>query len=93
MEENLEPSEVELSPAPKKAKAVEVVAIRAGFINNHRKKEGDVFMVPSMSKVGTWMRCTDPALEKEHQVMMKELPKKQLKEFLAKQAKAEAADD
>ena len=56
---------------PVEVKGIKVVALRAGFYKNARKIEGDVFMVSEMSKVGSWMRCEDPKMEAEHQVMMK----------------------
>lgn len=58
------------APAPKK-KGIEVVALRAGFYKQSRKVEGDKFEVPDMSRVGSWMQCLDPVLEKQHQASMK----------------------
>lgn len=55
---------------------IEVVAARPGFYNHSRRVEGDVFTVPSMEKVGNWMKCTDPVLEKQHQEMMKKAKRK-----------------
>lgn len=55
---------------PLSKNGIEVMALRAGFFKNARKNEGDKFTVPSMSKVGTWMKCVDPILEKEHQALM-----------------------
>ena len=69
-------SEAEAAKPIQKPKGkIEVRALRAGFIYNHRKFEGDVFQVDSMEKVGTWMECTDPKMEKLHQEMMKEKKK------------------
>lgn len=51
---------------------IEVIAIRAGFFQNSRKNEGDRFIVPSMDKVGSWMKCTDSGAEKLHQEDMKQ---------------------
>ena len=50
---------------------IEVVAIRPGFFKNRRMVAGDVFNVAAMEKVGDWMKCTNPELEKEHQAMMR----------------------
>jgi hypothetical protein len=55
--------------------AIEVVALRNGFWKNSRKVEGDAFSVPSMEKVGEWMRCVDPKAEQLHQKMMRERKK------------------
>lgn len=57
------------------SKQIEVEALRDGFIRNERKVKGDVFTVADMSRVGTWMKCTDPVLEKQHQKMMIERKK------------------
>jgi hypothetical protein len=72
----------EMPPLPSKAseeseavppkKGIEVIALRPGFFQQQRKVEGDKFTVVDMSKVGTWMKCVDPVLEKQHQSKMKE---------------------
>lgn len=54
-------------PKQPKSGAIEVVAIAHGFYKNMRKVPGEVFMVPSMEKLGAWMKCTDKELEKKHQ--------------------------
>ena len=51
----------------KKSKAVEVMAIRPGFFKGERKSEGDIFSIPEMSKLGSWMKIMDPKLEEERQ--------------------------
>jgi hypothetical protein len=51
---------------------VRVKALRDGFYKQRRFKEGDEFTVPSLSKVGSWMKCLDPVLEKESQQLQKE---------------------
>lgn len=51
---------------------IEVIAIGLGFYAPDRKQVGDRFFVPSMEKVGSWMKCVDPALEALHLRMMKE---------------------
>lgn len=57
------------TPPPPKAmpKPIEVMAIRPGFYAPHRKNPGDIFTVPSFKKLGSWMKCTDPKIEREHQ--------------------------
>lgn len=77
-------------PTPPKAgrKPIEVVALRAGFVAQCRKVEGDVFTVPTMQHLGTWMKCTDANLEREHQLMMK-----QAKLAMQKKAKENSAVD
>lgn len=62
---------------------VEVVALRAGFYQRERKVEGDKFMVASMQKLGDWMKCVDPKLEKLHQAAIKEKKAKLRAEQLA----------
>lgn len=54
------------------SKGIEVRALRPGFYQNSRKVEGDIFTVPSLDRVGTWMECTDRTLEKKHQELMKQ---------------------
>lgn len=51
---------------------VEVIATRDGFYRQRRMVEGVRFTVPSMAKVGSWMKCVDPVLEKEHQKILAE---------------------
>lgn len=63
-------SDVKVQPAPKKG--IEVVAERKGFYNQHRKREGDKFFVPSIDKCGEWMRCTDPHMEKQRKKFLKD---------------------
>lgn len=71
--EMLEDVQGEELPAPKKSlKEIEVVALRLGFYKQERKMEGDAFTVPSLDKVGTWMKCVDPQLEKQHLALQKQ---------------------
>lgn len=51
-------------PAPKKG--IEVEALRKGFYNQHRLKEGEKFTVKTFEELGEWMKCTDPDLQKKH---------------------------
>ena len=44
---------------------IEVVAIRKGFYNRNRYKEGDKFFIRSEEQFGEWMKCVDPILEKK----------------------------
>lgn len=46
-------------------KAIEVVALRKGFYNQRRIKEGKVFKVKNFDHLGTWTKCTDPVIEKQ----------------------------
>ncbi len=61
-------------------KPIDVIALRDGFFKQIRRKENDKFQVPSMDKVGKWMKCLDPALEKKHQEMMKAKSRKKVSE-------------
>jgi len=56
--------------SPKKGKGIEVEAVRPGYFQCSRKVVGDRFVVSDESKLGSWMKCMDPAMEKEHQKMM-----------------------
>ena len=58
-----------------KQKGIEVVALRSGFYKGSRRVEGDKFTVPSLDKVGTWMKCIDEKLEVEHQKLIKDKKK------------------
>lgn len=49
---------------------IKVIATRAGFFNQHRKAEGDKFSVPTMEKLGDWMKCVDPVLEKKRKELI-----------------------
>lgn len=53
-------------------KPIEVEAIAKGMWQQRRMMPGDRFFVPRMDKVGNWMKCVDPDLEKEHQALMKQ---------------------
>ncbi len=59
------------SPSTKTVKEIKVVAVRAGFFAPHRKNEGDEFTVPSFKQLGSWMKCLDPKIEREHQAALK----------------------
>ena len=63
-------STVAVKPIPKVG--IKFVALRNGFWQNSRKSQGDEFYVPEMKKVGEWMQCVDPGLEKQHQLMIRE---------------------
>lgn len=68
-------SEVSIPKAEVKQKGIEVVALRSGFYKGSRRVEGDKFTVPSLDKVGTWMKCLDEKLEVEHQKLIKDKKK------------------
>lgn len=57
--------------APKKVysgpKDIQVVAIAKGFYDQHRKNEGDEFVVPTMKQLGSWMKCKDPKIQRMHE--------------------------
>lgn len=60
-------------PAPKAPEVtfdvnqvVEVVAVRDGVFGGHRRPVDSRFSVP-FSKLGSWMKCTSPAMEKVRQ--------------------------
>ncbi len=73
---------------PSRSKPIEVVAIANGFCDQHRKKEGDKFTVPSMKHLGSWMKCIDPKLQREHEAAML-AKKKKARDLADKQAKVE----
>ncbi len=57
--------------SPKIPRQIEVIALRKGFFGNHRREEGDKFVISKMSQLGDWMECVDPTLEKQHQAIIK----------------------
>lgn len=59
------------NPSTKTLKDIKVVALRAGFFAPHRKNENDEFTVPSFKQLGSWMKCLDPKIEREHQAALK----------------------
>lgn len=65
-----------LPPPVASRKHIEVVAVGVGFWDNHRKNEGDRFTVPKLEDAGSWMKCIDPKIEREHQARMKDKKKK-----------------
>lgn len=75
-----EGSESEKKPAvaPSKMRTIEVVALAKGVWLCHRKDVGDKFTISikSLDQIGTWMKCTDPQLQKEHERTMDEKKKK-----------------
>ncbi len=68
-----EKSEVAPAQAPK---AIEVIALRAGFFQRSRKAEGDKFSVSNFDQLGSWMKCVDPVLQKKHVANLKSLKDK-----------------
>jgi hypothetical protein len=56
-------SNVTVSKFPKNG--IEVVALRKGFYNQNRIEEGQVFLIKDKEQFGTWMKCTDPDMERE----------------------------
>lgn len=56
-------SDVAMPLVPKSG--IKVVATRKGFYNQLRVKEGDEFIIKDFSKIGEWMKCVDPALERK----------------------------
>lgn len=63
---------------------IEVVALRKGFYNNNRIIPGQRFRVSAMDKLGLWMECVDPTLEKERKKMLAG-KKEARRKFLMKQ--------
>ena len=57
-------NKVDIPLVPEK-KGIEVVATRAGFYNQHRKEKDDKFIVSKFKKLGEWMKCVDPVIEKK----------------------------
>jgi hypothetical protein len=53
------------------AGGVQVQAMQKGVFKNSRKAVGEIFMVPSMKHVGSWMKCVDPKVEAQHQELLK----------------------
>lgn len=51
---------------------INVVAMRDGFYNRSRIREGEEFIVRSPADLGDWMKCLDPDIEKERVEWMKE---------------------
>lgn len=45
---------------------IKVVALRKGFYNQHRLKDGEEFTVKKFDELGEWMKCLDPDLQKKH---------------------------
>lgn len=69
-------------PQPIGQKHIEVVAVGVGFYDNHRKAVNDRFTVPKIEQLGSWMKCVDPKLQREH-----------LARLEAKRQKANTAED
>jgi len=61
--QELKHNELKLPKAPKEG--FEVIATEAGFYNQERKVENDVFSIAKFEEVGSWMRFTDPDLDKK----------------------------
>lgn len=53
------------------AKGIEVVAIRKGFYNQNRIKEGDRFFIRDDKDFGEWMTCVDPVWERRRKEFYK----------------------
>lgn len=52
-------------------KGIEVVAVRKGFYNLNRIKEGTKFFIKSEEQFGEWFKCVDPFFEKKRQEFVK----------------------
>ncbi len=50
---------------------IEVEALAKGFFDQHRKNEGDLFVIPTMKQLGSWMKCKDPKIQKMHDEAMR----------------------
>ena len=46
---------------------IEVIALRKGFIGQRRIVVGEKFTIPSVDRLGSWMKYADPALERQRQ--------------------------
>jgi hypothetical protein len=55
-----------------KSDKIEVVALAKGFYGQRRRSPGDKFMINSFADLGSWMKCTDKAMQKKHEEAMKE---------------------
>lgn len=55
-----------------KDKHIEVRATRAGYFKGSRKSEGDIFTVPSVEELGTWMEPSDDRVKKAFEKQMAE---------------------
>lgn len=56
---------------------IEVEALRKGFYNNNRIRVGKVFKISRFEQIGSWMKCTDPKLEKRRIEFLNEKRRKQ----------------
>ncbi len=55
---------------------IEVRAVRVGMYQQQRKVEGDTFLVSKFEQLGSWMKCSDPEMEKKRLAYMAELKEK-----------------
>lgn len=46
---------------------IEVIALTDGFVAPHRIKKGTTFKVSGPEKLGSWMKCVDKTIQKEHE--------------------------
>lgn len=58
-----------ISEAPKGG--IEVVALRKGFYNQYRIREGERFKIRSLKEYGRWMQCVESKFEKQAQEFLK----------------------
>ena len=58
-------SDKEISVPVTGNKAIEVVATQKGFYNQRRVEEGTTFKMKCFEDLGTWVKCTDSAIEKK----------------------------
>lgn len=59
--------EIKAEVIESKPVSIEVIAMGPGFFKQGRKKEGDRFTVDSFDKLGSWMKCVDPVMQKKHE--------------------------
>lgn len=64
-----------IAPKAQSKRKMKVRALRAGFIHNERKVEGDVFEV-NAGLLGSWFEYEDPMEQKKHLQRLAEKKKK-----------------
>ena len=57
------------APIIRRGQGIKVVAIQEGFYQQNRLSPGDEFEIKDMSRLGFWMRCLDPVIQKKHEAL------------------------
>ncbi len=60
-----------MKPIKSASRGIKVMALKVGIYKNCRMEPGKVFFIEKKEHLGSWMKCEDQGLQKEHSEKMK----------------------